>query len=96
MLQLPLNENGCLDLGMKKVNEAVHLCPICHVVEMEFVERVESEKHFRIRRFKCPVCDHKEMYTCGGPDDKRRQQESKDKTMYNKLRKKRIKDESFD
>lgn len=52
--------------------ETTHLCPQCNCVEMEFVERIESNKHFRMRRFKCPVCDHQEMYTCGGPDDAER------------------------
>lgn len=66
--------------------EAVHLCPICNVVEMQFVERIESTKHFRMRRFKCPVCDHQEMYTCGGPDDKGRELRAKDAKRINKFR----------
>lgn len=54
---------------MKTNNEAIHLCPMCVSVEMEFIERIKSEKHYRLWRFKCPVCDHKEMYLMGGPDD---------------------------
>jgi hypothetical protein len=55
---------------MKKTsNEAVHLCPICVCVEMDFMERLKTDKHIRIRRFKCSVCDHVEMYLMGGPDD---------------------------
>lgn len=67
--------------------EATHLCQICHVVEMEFVERIPSNQHKRLRRFKCPVCDHKEMYTCGGPDDKRREEQTKDAQKISQFRK---------
>lgn len=64
----------------------IHLCPICNVVEMQFVERIPSEKRFRLRRFKCPVCDHQEMYKSGGPDDQRRQERTKDILRINKFR----------
>jgi len=67
--------------------EATHLCPICNVVEMVFVERIPSNQHKRLRRFKCPVCDHHEMYTCGGPDDKRREEQAKDKKKISQFRK---------
>jgi hypothetical protein len=53
-----------------KNDDGIHLCPICHVVEMEFVERIPSNHYYRLRRFKCPVCDHKEMYIMNGPNDK--------------------------
>lgn len=57
---------------MANNNERTHLCPHCNCVEMVFVERIVSDKTFRMRRFKCPVCDLTEMYTCGGPDDAER------------------------
>lgn len=57
---------------MSKV-EATHLCPICVSVEMQFVERLKTDKSYRLRRFKCPVCEHSEMYIMGGPDDAERQ-----------------------
>jgi len=64
-------------MGVAK-NEELHLCPVCNVVEMEFVERLESNNHMRMRRFKCPVCDHTEMYLMGGPMDDRRVDAQKD------------------
>ena len=57
--------------------EAIHLCPLCVSVEMEFVERIKSDKYYRLRRFKCPVCDHKEMYIMGGPNDAERSYQSR-------------------
>lgn len=61
---------------MKNDNEPIHLCPNCTCVEMEFVQRIERKKYApRLRRFKCPVCDLEEMYTCGGPDDLNRQKD---------------------
>lgn len=37
-----------------------------------------------MRRFKCPVCEHSEMYTCGGPDDLSRQQDARDEARMQK------------
>ncbi len=62
---------------MKNKGEAVHLCPMCVSVEMEFIERIKSDKYYRLRRFKCPVCDHKEMYIMGGPNDEERQYQAR-------------------
>lgn len=66
--------------------ESTHLCPICRVVEMQFTERIPSNNRKRLRRFQCPVCDHKEMYTCGGPDDKLIAERNKDKDKINNFR----------
>jgi hypothetical protein len=62
---------------MKDQHEPIHLCPICHCVEMVFVERIARDKYKeRMRRFKCPVCDHQEMYVCSGPHDADRQRDA--------------------
>lgn len=61
---------------MKDNKEPIHLCPLCNCVEMQFVERIERKKYApRLRRFKCPVCNHIEMYSCSGPDDLNRQRD---------------------
>lgn len=61
---------------MSDKNEAIHLCPVCNCVEMQFVERIKREKFAtRLRRFKCPVCDLEEMYVMSGPNDGERQRE---------------------
>lgn len=62
-----------------KNDDGIHLCPICHVVEMVFVERIPSDKFYRLRRFKCPVCDHAEMYIMNGPNDKQIEQDKRDR-----------------
>jgi|GEM_PF-6324310 len=69
--------------------EAIHLCPICVSVEMEFVERLKTDKHYRLRRFKCPVCDHSEMYIMGGPDDAERSYNQRKVVKEQKFREKR-------
>jgi hypothetical protein len=58
---------------MKDNKEPVHLCPICTCVEMVFIERVANRTEMRTRRFKCPVCEHVEMYVMSGPHDADRQ-----------------------
>lgn len=63
---------------MKDSKEAIHLCPICVCVEMEFLERIPNKTAMRTRRFKCPVCDHTEMYVMGGPHDARNQESKRD------------------
>ena len=65
--------------------EAIHLCPICVSVEMKFIERIKSDKHYRLRRFKCPVCDHAEMYVMGGPDDGERSYQNRQKVKSEKI-----------
>lgn len=69
--------------------EATHLCPICVSVEMQFVERLKTEKSYRLRRFKCPVCDHSEMYIMGGPDDAEYQYNKRQAIKEQKFREKR-------
>ena len=61
-----------------KNKEPIHLCPICTCIEMVFVERVPNKTPMRTRRFKCPVCDHVEMYLMSGPHDADRQQDRRD------------------
>lgn len=63
---------------MKDLNEPIHLCPICTCIEMEFLERIPNKTSMRTRRFKCPVCDHVEMYLMSGPHDVSRQQDRLD------------------
>jgi hypothetical protein len=75
-----------------KDDDGIHLCPICHVVEMEFLERIPSKRFFRMRRFKCPVCEHTELYFMGGPNDKKTAQEKRDSIRKEKF----YNDESID
>lgn len=69
----------------KNKNEAVHLCPNCNCIEMEFLENVVSAVYFRVRRFKCPVCDLIEMYTMGGPNDSERVYRQRQSIKHNKI-----------
>jgi len=69
---------------MKTYKEPIHLCPVCTCVEMEFLERVPNKTTMRTRRFKCPICDHTEMYLMSGPHDKDRQDDKKSFAAYKK------------
>jgi transposase-like protein len=40
------------------MSETKIYCDICNVIEMQFLETIPSNKSYRIRRFKCPVCGH--------------------------------------
>lgn len=65
---------------MKRNNkERIHLCPICQIVKMEFLERIKSNNHMRMRRFICPICEFQEMYLCEGPDDIKIRENQKDR-----------------
>lgn len=70
---------------MTDKNESIHLCPACHCVEMQFMERLKRDKYAtRLRRFKCPVCDLEEMYVMGGPNDGERQREKREHAQHEK------------
>jgi hypothetical protein len=71
---------------MKKTDkDNIHLCPSCNCVEMVFVERIASNKYYRLRRFKCPVCDHTEMYIMNGPNDKEKTYKQIERNKYTKF-----------
>jgi len=78
--------NSRIEGGEMSKGEAIHLCPICISVEMQFMERIKSDKYYRLRRFKCPVCDHSEMYIMGGPDDAERSYNERQRIKERKFR----------
>ena len=43
-------------------------CDICNA-PMKFIERVESKKDYRIRRFACMICDYKKTVFAAGTID---------------------------
>lgn len=45
------------------------LCDICQA-PMKFFERIKSNKSYRIRRFKCTICDYQRTIFCEDRRDK--------------------------
>lgn len=43
-------------------------CPQCNEV-MELKEQIKSDKPYRIRRFRCDLCDHEETVFANGTRD---------------------------
>lgn len=48
--------------------EKLYTCEICDA-PMKFVERVKSNKPYRIRRFKCTICDFQKTIFADGHFD---------------------------